>query len=175
LKSNPFFTGTICLIVFLGVPSTIIARLASQISETTIRTRSGLISGSIEHGVLVFKGIPFAQPPVGVLRWRPPQPVKQWKGARSATAWGPICMQERKVDPGIGIGEISEDCLTLNVFEPYGTKTAHPVMVFFHGAGSPKGPQVQHSLTVPTWPNKELSSSLATTDLGDLGSSLILP
>ena len=139
MKSNPFFTGTICLIVFLGVPSTIIARLASQISETTIRTRSGLISGSIEHGVLVFKGIPFAQPPVGVLRWRPPQPVKQWEGARSATAWGPICMQERKVDPGIGIGEISEDCLTLNVFEPYGTKTAHPVMVFFHGGGFTQG------------------------------------
>jgi para-nitrobenzyl esterase len=139
LKSNPFFTTTICLIVFLGVLSANTALPASQINQTTIRTRSGVISGSIENGVPVFKGIPFAQPPVGVLRWRPPQPVKPWKGIRSATEWGPVCMQERKIDPGIGPGEPSEDCLTLNVFEPPATKTLHPVMVFFHGGGFIQG------------------------------------
>jgi para-nitrobenzyl esterase len=139
LKSNPFFTRACCLIAFVGVLSSAIALPASQNSQPTIRTRSGVISGTIGHDVLVFKGIPFAQPPVGALRWRPPQPVKPWESVRSATEWGPVCMQERKIDPGIGPGEPSEDCLTLNVFEPAATKTLHPVMVFFYGGGFTQG------------------------------------
>jgi para-nitrobenzyl esterase len=139
LKSNRFFTRTCWLIIFLGVLTSAIALPASQNSQTTIQTRSGAILGTIGHDVLVFKGIPFAQPPVGALRWRPPQPVKPWEGVRSATEWGPVCMQERKIDPGIGPGEPSENCLTLNVFEPAATKALHPVMVFFYGGGFTQG------------------------------------
>src|SRR5271165_1496187 len=109
LKPNTLFAHSIGLIAYLGVFCTVIALPASSVSQPTVRTRSGVVSGSAEHDVLVFKGIPFAQPPVGALRWRPPQPVMPWKGVRSATAWGPICMQERKIDPGIGPGERSEE------------------------------------------------------------------
>ena len=139
MKSNTLFTHLISLIACLGVFCTVIVLPASSARQRTVRTRSGVVSGSVGPDVLVFKGIPFAQPPVGALRWRSPQPVKPWKGVRSATAWGSICMQERKIDPGIGPGEPSEDCLTLNVFAPSTTQTPHPVMVFFYGGGFTQG------------------------------------
>ncbi len=71
----------------------------------------GQIQGAVsdtDPDVMAFKGIPFAAPPVGDLRWRPPEPVVAWDGVRDATAPGPICMQP-------GTQEQSEDCLFLNV------------------------------------------------------------
>ena len=138
MKSKPFFTLSSCLI-FLGMLSPVIVLPASSVGQPQARTRSGMVSGISEQNVLVFKGIPFAQPPIGQLRWRPPQAMKPWRGARSATAFGHICMQERKVDPGIGPEEPSEDCLTLNVFEPPATQARHAVMVFFYGGGFTQG------------------------------------
>lgn len=173
MKSNPFISLSSCSIAILGALATALVLPAQSASQARIRTGSGVVSGRVEHNVLVYKGIPFAQPPVGELRWRPPQAMKPWRGVRSATAWGHICMQEVKVDPGIGTEEPSEDCLTLNVFAPPSTQAPHAVMVFFHGGGSPKGPQAQHFLTVLTWPSRDLSSSHATTASGDSGFSLI--
>jgi para-nitrobenzyl esterase len=94
LKSNPCFVPKSWWIALLGMLSTVIVLPASSVSQPQIRTRSGVVSGVIKQNVLVFKGIPFAQPPIGQLRWRPPQAVKPWRGVRSATAWGHICMQE---------------------------------------------------------------------------------
>ena len=86
------------------------AGLSAEIPDP-VRIRSGLIAGAAgsSPGMRVFKGIPFAAPPVGPLRWRPPQPPASWGGVRPAAEFGPRCMQ------GQGTGT-SEDCLYLNVW-----------------------------------------------------------
>ena len=130
-----------CGVLAFGIAASQITVLAAQepASKLTVRIQPGLISGSVVRDVLLFKGIPFAQPPVGELRWRPPQPVKPWAGVRLATEWGHPCMQEQKPDPGIGPGTPSEDCLTLNIFAPPDTGSMHPVMVFIFGGGFIQG------------------------------------
>jgi para-nitrobenzyl esterase len=92
-------------------------------------------------GVLAFKGIPFAAPPVGDLRWKPPVAAAKWEGVRDATQYGDICMQKMP-NPDNGIGQLpaSEDCLTLNVFTEDLTHNAkRPVMVWIHGGGFVNG------------------------------------
>ena len=104
-------------------------------TEPIIQTISGLVQGITIEGVDIFKGIPFATPPVGELRWRPPQPVQAWEGVRDASEFGPNSAQ---VGWGAG-GSIqegsSEDCLYLNVWRPAGIKEGSklPVMVWIHG------------------------------------------
>lgn len=102
---------------------------------------TGVVVGAGEGGVNAFRGIPFAAPPVGALRWSPPQPAAHWTGERSALKSGPPCIQP--VKPGIpnegGVEELgSEDCLTLQVFAPAGAKKA-PVMVWLYGGGNTRG------------------------------------
>ncbi len=87
---------------------------------------SGSVRGEGANGVISFKGIPYAKPPVGELRWRPPQPPKHWRGVRDATKFGPECMQPDDVPK-------SEDCLTLNVWRPADAKGPLPVMVWIYG------------------------------------------
>ncbi len=90
--------------------------------------------GSLEKGGAVFKGIPFAQAPVGELRWREPQPVKSWAGVREATAFGPACAQNAN---GRMLENSREDCLFLNVWTPeWPVKSRKPVMVWIHGGGN---------------------------------------
>lgn len=92
-------------------------------------------------GVLAFKGVPYAAPPVGDLRWKPPQPAASWQGVRDATQYGNICMQ-RTPNPDNGIGQYpaSEDCLTLNVFtQDLDRNARRPVMVWIHGGGFVNG------------------------------------
>ena len=100
-----------------------------------ITVHDGTLQGAITDGVASFKNIPFAAPPVGDLRWRSPQPPAPWMGVRSATDYGPACMQMG----GAGfMGQFpqSEDCLTLNVFAPADHKGAKlPVMVWIYGGG----------------------------------------
>ena len=96
---------------------------------------SGGLRGYLQNDVRIFKGVPYAQPPVGALRWRPPQPAQPWTGARDAQAFGSDCMQNR-----VGWDDtqtklpVSEDCLTLNVWTPVSAAKA-PVMVWIHGGG----------------------------------------
>lgn len=105
----------------------------------TIATADGALEGVQADDVVSFKNIPFAAPPVGALRWRPPQPPKPWRGVRAADRFGAICQQ--KVPPGdAGVGPLpmSEDCLTLNVFASSSAKHA-PVMFWIHGGGYVNG------------------------------------
>lgn len=86
-------------------------------------TRSGWVSGAVtpDGAVEVFKGIPFAAPPTGRLRWRPPQPVAPWQGIRPATEFGPRCIQPGRSERSIGYfgpETESEDCLYLNIWTP---------------------------------------------------------
>jgi para-nitrobenzyl esterase len=102
-----------------------------------VKTKSGKLQGKADGTVRAFLGVPYAQPPVGPLRWKPPMSPTKWKGVRQATEFGSHCMQAKVYndmifrDPGN-----SEDCLTLNVWTPAADKNAKlPVMVWIYGGG----------------------------------------
>jgi para-nitrobenzyl esterase len=103
----------------------------------TVAVTGGQVRGAmLEKGGAVFKGIPYAAPPVGELRWREPMPVKPWTGVRDATAFGAICAQ-RPLAPPTAPDNSSEDCLILNVWAPdWPITSPKPVMVWFHGGGN---------------------------------------
>lgn len=103
-----------------------------------VRLTTGLLEGTtVASGVREFKGVPFAAPPVGRLRWQPPQPVAKWAGMRAAKAFGPRAMQLPLYgDMNFRSKGVSEDCLYLNVWTP--AKSAQerlPVLVYFYGGG----------------------------------------
>ena len=92
-------------------------------------TSDGALLGTAAGGADEFLGVPYAAPPVGSLRWQPPQPAARWDGVRTATAFGPHCAQP--VTP-FGRPSTSENCLFLNVFAPAGHRAANrPVMCGF--------------------------------------------
>lgn len=110
----------------------------------TVSITSGKLRGHEDQGVTSFKGIPFAAPPVGRLRWHAPQEVDPWNGVRDALAFGPCAMQRTLGGDlgeliGIHTGEISEDCLYLNVWTPAADERRRPVMVWIHGGGNTVG------------------------------------
>lgn len=120
----------------------------SRIGEV-LQIQSGTIAGEFnqETGIYAYKGIPFAKAPVDSLRWRPPQPVTKWQDTLDATEFGPICMQpnpqpflmwtQEFIAPA---GNMSEDCLNLNIWTEEGSANAkRPVIVFIHGGGFSSG------------------------------------
>lgn len=106
----------------------------------TVRTRQGVLRGEQLVGANVYRGVPFATPPVGPLRFRRPEPVRPWSGERDATQFGAAAMQPgvAKLPSGEPAVRTSEDCLYLNVWEPQ-TKGPHPVYVWIHGGGFTAG------------------------------------
>jgi para-nitrobenzyl esterase len=101
---------------------------------------SGALEGVRDGELTVYKGVPFAAPPVGALRWRAPQPVTPWKGIRKADAFAPACMQKGVSMPGEVPPVISEDCLYLNIWvPPVRTGKLLPVLVWIPGGGYTNG------------------------------------
>jgi para-nitrobenzyl esterase len=97
-----------------------------------VEIKNGKLQGVEEYGMLAFRNIPYAAPPVGALRWRPPQPARNWQGVRDASRFGEACPQPmvEGLNPELVPG--SEDCLKLNVYAPKAGKGL-PVMVWIHG------------------------------------------
>ena len=103
-----------------------------------VNTASGELAGVIEDSIAIWRGIPYAAPPVGALRWRAPQPVEPWSGVRKAVAFGPASWQNPEFCKALAGGDpggCSEDCLYLNVWSPYARDKPLPVMVWLHGGG----------------------------------------
>ena len=105
--------------------------LAAAERGAVVDAPAGTMKGALEGNLRVFKGIPYAQPPVGKLRWKPPQPLPRWQGVRETTAFGPACFQPTNTFVSVYIEQampMSEDCLTLNIWAPV---DAHDAPVFF--------------------------------------------
>ena len=120
-----------------------VAPVRAQSTDAIVSVEGGQLAGApspLGDDVLVYRGVPFAAPPVGDLRWRPPQPAPAWEGVRDATEAGPACMQRaipaevgRFYNPGVD--RMSEDCLYLNVWSAVGPEDRAPVLVWIYGGG----------------------------------------
>lgn len=113
------------------------ARAATP-QPTLVRTEAGWVRGETTAEGRQFRGIPYAQPPVGDLRWAEPRPVLPWQGVRGAAEFGDRCVQTASWDPGYEQPSHTEDCLDLNVYTPPGS-ARRPVMVWLHGGGLTAG------------------------------------
>lgn len=96
----------------------------------TVNAPAGKVRGVAEGDVRIFRGVPYARPPIGDLRWRAPAPLRRWRGVRSAAEFGAACMQPRS--PFFDYPTLSEDCLYLNVWAPADARRA-PVLFWLHG------------------------------------------
>jgi len=131
----------VLLCCFLLITIMASGQLTSDGSLPTVKTANGMLQGTLISGISMFKGVPFAQPPVGDLRWKAPQPVKNWEGTLKADHFSarpmqlPIYSDMNFRSPGV-----SEDCLYLNIWTPAKTGNEQlPVLVFFYGGGMKAG------------------------------------
>src|SRR6185295_17339525 len=120
------------------VVAVLVAIAVPAYAADRVKTANGTVEGArTQSGIHVYLGIPFAAPPVGDLRWKPPQAVTNWTGTRSAAQFGPRCVQASIFsDMVFRSNGISEDCLYLNVWTPAkSSKERLPVLVYFYGGG----------------------------------------
>jgi para-nitrobenzyl esterase len=135
-------------------------------SPTIAVTKSGAVQGILAKNILAYRGIPYAAPPTGNLRWRPPQPPASWSGIRDASAFGNLCPQITADNQLVA----NEDCLVLNIFvgQPPSSNPL-PVMVFFHGGGNVRGDTHQAPFDLPPLANHGVIVVTAEYRLGALG------
>lgn len=131
-SSNRLHLSMVAVVLLSGCGATQTAShdAGGQLEPGVVETTLGAVQGQLDGATYSFKGIPYAAPPIGELRWRPPQRPEPWGQLRSAAEYGSPCTQ---VDPPTNavIGE--EDCLTLNVWTPAESRSNLPVMVWIHG------------------------------------------
>jgi len=135
-------------------------------SPGIVVTQSGAIQGIVQGNILAFRGVPYAAPPTGNLRWRPPQPPTSWSGIRDGSTFGNLCPEIPGGSSFVG----DEDCLVLNIFvgQPASAQ-ALPVMVFFHGGGNVQGGTQQKPFDLPPLANQGAIVVTVEYRLGALG------
>jgi para-nitrobenzyl esterase len=131
----------------------------NESGKTIAATKSGKVEGSFENGLYIFKGIPYAAPPVGKLRWMPTEPVKPWSGVRPAKEYGPIAPQNLMPmpipgGPMYGNEKQDEDCLSLNIWTPGLDKARRPVLFWIHGGAFIIGAGCESLLEFGTLPRR---------------------
>ncbi len=140
--------GALWIAFGLFVSACTTANIAPASTEPLLQTTSGALQGVRSDNVIIFKGIPYAKPPIGDGRWSPPQPTA-WSGVKSATDFSAACLQNVNEDgtPNYGgyAGPVSENCLYLNIWAPVDAENA-PVMVWLYGGGGVVG-----AASIPTY------------------------
>ena len=119
----------------LALAALAVAPAAARADQPVVRAPAGAVRGVAEQGLRVFKGVPYAAPPTGALRWKPPVEAPAWPGVRDAADFGPACLQPKPRAGNIyasPLKSMSEDCLSLNIWTPDRARKA-PVLVWIHG------------------------------------------
>ncbi len=137
-------TGLLPLVLGLAACAGHDESTSDAASRLIVKTDKGAVRGDVAQGVENFLNIPYAAPPTGPLRWAPPRPAAAWSDVRSAQAPGRYCTQPKNFDSPGGAA-LDEDCLTLNIQRPVGTKAGGmlPVYVYIHGGGFATGSGVR--------------------------------
>ena len=130
--------AAVCVAAVVGISK---LTLATGVPDTRVTIDTGALDGDLQGEVIAFKGIPFALPPTGELRWKPPQPPVKWTGVRNAASYGADCMQIPFPSDAAPLGvKPAEDCLYLNVWRPaYAGAKKLPVFVWIYGGGFVNG------------------------------------
>ncbi|WP_328869863.1 carboxylesterase family protein [Streptomyces sp. NBC_00287] len=126
------------VIALVALAAAVAAPAPAQADEQVVRTEAGLVRGEVTAEGRQFLGIPYAEAPVGELRWKEPKKVRPWQGVRGARDFGNKCVQGASWDPGYEQPSHTEDCLDLNVYVPEGSHR-RAVLVWFHGGGLTAG------------------------------------
>jgi para-nitrobenzyl esterase len=141
LTANKLWINTLILLMLGAAVS--IAAFGVESKDTdgvVVKTTFGPVKGESEKGVFVFRGVRYAAPPIGPLRFRPPVPPSAWTEVRSALDFAPACPQLVEIDPTENNNSVmAEDCLAVNVWTPGADDKKRPVMVWIHGGGFIEG------------------------------------